>query len=545
MEGSFIVKRFMTAAMSGLLCASIVTVSAGTVTAADAHQKNAGQSAKQELHLNLHSEPPTLDPGLGEDNISFAIIRATFDGLTRVGADGQIHASAAEKIDISDDLKTYTFHLRDAKWSNGDRVTATDFEYAWKRVLDPLTASNYSYQLYAIKNAEKVNRGEAKVDDVGVKALDDKTLQVTLEAPTPYFLQLTAFPSYYPVNKRVVEKNEKWADEAATHVGNGPFKLELWKHKEELVLTKNPTYWDKETVKLDKIHFAMVEDEYTELIMFENGELDWTGAPLSYLPAEEIPTLKESGKLKTQAFAGTYWYKFNTEQAPFNNAKIRKAFAYAVNRQSLIDDVLQTGQLPAMGVVPPTMALKKEGYFADHDVVTAKKLLAEGMKEEGMTKLPPITLSYNTSEAHKRIAEEIQSQWKKNLGVDVQLQNKEWKVFLNDLHEGNYQIGRMGWLADYDDPFNYLELYKDKDGGNNDTNWENPKYKALLDQSNIEKDPVKRKAILTEAEQILMDEMPLMPLYFYTYAWVQDEKVKGVVIDGLGYVDYKWVDFTE
>ncbi|QRG70418.1 peptide ABC transporter substrate-binding protein [Brevibacillus choshinensis] len=531
--------------MNGLLCASVLAAAAGAAMAADAKpEQKAEQSVRKEMYLNLYSEPPTLDPGLGEENLSFAVIRATFDGLTRIGADGQIHPSAAEKIDISNDLRTYTFHLREAKWSNGDRVTARDFEYAWKRVLDPRTGANYAYQLYAIKNGKKVNRGEAKVDDLGIKALDDKTLQVTLEAPTPYFSLLTSFPSYYPVNQKVAESNGKWADEAATHVGNGPFKLESWDHKEKLVLAKNPTYWDKDAVKLDKLHFTMVEDEYTEFAMFENGELDWAGSPTSSLPYDELLTLREDGKLKTQGIAGTYWYKFNTEQAPFNNAKIRKAFAYAIDRASLIHDVLQTNQIPATAAVPPSMTLKEGGYFTDHDVTTAKKLLAEGMKESGITKLPPITLSFNTSEAHKKIADEIQSQWKENLGVDVQLVNKEWKVYMEDLHEGNYQIGRMGWLGDFNDPINFLELYKEKDGNNNDTNWENPKYKALLDQSATEKDPAKRLAILTEAEQILMDEMPIMPIYFYTNSWVQDETLQGVVIDGLGYVDFKWASFT-
>ncbi|MFJ9500012.1 peptide ABC transporter substrate-binding protein [Brevibacillus centrosporus] len=497
------------------------------------------------LKINLHSEPPTADPGIAEDSTSGTIVRAAFEGLTRAGGDGKVHEAAAESYTVSEDGKTYTFKLRDAKWSNGDPVTAKDFEFAWKRALDPKTASNYAYQLYYIKNGEKFNKGEAKIEDVGVKAVDDKTLEVTLENPTPFFTELTAFYTYYPVNQKVVEGNEKWAAEAATHVGNGPFKLEAWEHKNKLVLAKNDNYWDKDNVKMDKIEFSMVEDENTELSMFDNGELDWAGAPTSALPTDAIPALKDSGKMKTQPIAGTYWYKFNTEKAPFNNVKIRKAFTFAIDRQSLIDNVLQTGQIPATGAVPPSMALKADGYFKDNDLETAKKLLEEGMKEEGITKLPTITLSYNTSEAHKKIAEAIQDQWKKNLGVDVKLENKEWKVYLEDLHQGNFQIGRMGWLGDFNDPINFLELYKDKKGGNNDTNWENPKYKELLNQSALEQDPEKRKAILAQAEQILMDDMPIMPIYFYTDSWVQNDKVTGIVIDGLGSIDYKNADITQ
>lgn len=499
----------------------------------------AAEKKPQVLRMNLHSEPPTADPGIAEDTTSGAVILATFDGLTRIGGDEKPHEAAAESYTVSDDQLTYTFKIRDHKWSNGDPVTAKDFEYAWKRALDPKTASNYAYQLYYVKNGEKANKGEAKLDDVGVKALDDKTLEVKLENPTPFFLELLAFRTYFPVNQKVVEGNEKWAGEAATHVGNGPFKMESWEHKSKMVLVKNDNYWDKDNVKLDKIEFSMVEDENTELSMFENGELDWAGAPMSALPTDAIPALKEQNKITTKPIAGTYWYKFNTEKPPFNNVKIRKAFAFAVDRQGLIDNILQTGQIPATGAVPPSMVLNPNGYFKDNDLEAAKKMLEEGMKELGISKLPAITLSYNTSEAHKKIAEAIQDQWKKNLGVDVKLENKEWKVYLEDLHNGNFQVGRMGWLGDFNDPINFLELYKDKMGGNNDTRWENPKYKELLNQSALESDLDKRKQILADAEQVLMDDMPIMPIYFYTQSWVQNPSVKGVQMTGLGDVDWK------
>lgn len=498
------------------------------------------ETKPQVLRFNLHSEPPTADPGLAEDTTSGAIILATFDGLTRIGSDDKPHLSGAESYEVSDDLTTYTFKIRDHKWSNGDPVTAHDYEFAWKRALDPKTASNYAYQLYYIKNGEKANKGEVSLDEVGVKALDDKTLEVKLENPTPFFLELLAFRTYFPVNPKVVQGNEKWATEAATHVGNGPFKMESWEHKSKLVLVKNDTYWDKDSVKLDRIEFSMVEDENTELSMFENGDLDWAGHPTSQLPTDAIPALKEQGRVQIKPIAGTYWYKFNTEKPPFNNVKIRKAFAYSIDRQSLIDNILQTGQLPATGAVPPSMSLKEDGYFKDNDVETAKKLLAEGMQELGITSLPEITLSFNTSEAHAKIAAAIQDQWRKHLGVEVKLENKEWAVYLEDMHAGNYQIGRMGWLGDFNDPINFLELYKDKYGGNNDTFWEHPKFKELLNQSALEADLEKRKQILAEAEAILMDEMPIAPIYFYTQSWVQNENVKGVQITGLGDVDWKW-----
>lgn len=495
------------------------------------------------FRMNIHSEPSTADPGIAEDSTSGLVISSVFDGLMRKGEDDLPHEAVAEKVDVSEDGLTYTFHLRDSKWSNGDPVTAADFEFAWKRALDPKTASNYAYQLYYIKNGQAFNEGKIKEDQVGVKALDDKTLEVKLENPTPFFLELTCFYTYMPVNKKVVEANKEWAQEANTYVSNGPFKMVTWEHKNKIVLEKNENYWDKEEVKVDKVELAMIEDENTELSMFDNGELDWAGSPNSNLPIDAMPALKESGKLQTKPVATLYWYKFNVEQPPFNNAKIRKAFAYAINRQTIIDNILQAEQVPALSMLPPSMALKPDGYFKDHDVDTAKKLLDEGLKELGMAKLPPITISFNTSENHKKIAEAIQDSWRKDLGADVKIENTEMKVYLEKLHQGNYQVGRMGWVADFNDPINFMEAFRDKEGGNNDTNWEHPKYKELLIQSTKETDPEKRKQLLVEAEAIFMDEMPVAPIYAYTRAWVQGDNVKkGIHIDALGRPDLKRIE---
>jgi oligopeptide transport system substrate-binding protein len=545
-------QKHVYAVMSSLLVAGTVLAGCGNQPAAQTTGQGSTTTPQQEgatsaksgepkvLKMNLHSEPPSADPGIATDTTSAAITRATFDGLTRIGEDGVPHESVAEKIDVSPDQMKYTFHLRDTKWSNGDPVTAHDFEFAWKRALDAKTASEYAYQLFYIKNGEKFNKGEAKAEDVGVKALDDRTLEVTLENPTPFFLELTAFNTYYPVNKKIVEANPKWAIEASSHIGNGPYKIADWQHKSSLVLVKNDNYWDKDHVKLDRIEFSMVEDETTELSMFENGEIDWAGAPLSTLPTDAIPALKDSGKMTIQPIAATYFYRFNTEQAPFNNAKIRKAFTYAINRQAIIDNVTQTNQIPAMGFVPPSMSVSTKPYFKDNDVETAKTLLEEGLKELGLSKLPPITLIYNTSESHKKIAEAIQDQWKKAFGIEVKLQNTEWKVYLEDVNQGKYQVSRGGWIGDFNDPINFLEMFKEKDGGNNDTRWENAQYKELLNKSAVEADKEKRKQILAQAEQILMDEMPIAPIYFYTDSWVKKENVKGVFIDGLGNIDLKW-----
>lgn len=499
------------------------------------------QTAKQEpqvLKINMNTgDPSTIDPGLAEDIPSMTVARAAFDGLLRLDVDGTIKESVAKKYEVSPDGLTYTFHLRDSKWSNGDPVTAQDFEYAWKRVLNPDTAAGYAYQLYYLKNGEAYHQKKVKAEEVGVKATDEKTLVVTLENPAPFFPQLVASVTYLPVHKKLVEGNKDWANSPENYVGNGPFVLKQWEHKSKIVLEKNPQYWDAEKVKLSRLEISMIEDANTELSMFENGELDWAGSPLGDLPLDALQSLKDSGKMQTQATAGTYWYVFNTTKPPFNNKKIRQAFTYAINRQEIVDNVVPFKSTVALGILPTTMALKPEGYFKDGDVETAKKLLAEGMKELGINKLPEVELIYNTSEVNQRVATVIQDQWRKAFGIEVKLRNMENKVRKEEMRQGNFQIARSSWIGDFNDPINFFEVFK---GGLNDSKWNHKEYLALLAQSAKEQDVQKRTEILKQADAIVMDEMPAAPIYYYTYAWVKQDTVKDVVIDALGFIDFKY-----
>ncbi|MDO6850777.1 peptide ABC transporter substrate-binding protein [Priestia megaterium] len=504
---------------------------------------------EQELRVNIKTEPFSLNPGLANDSTSSNVLLQTFEGLTRIGKDGKPENAMAKDVKVSDDQTKYTFTIRDdAKWSNGDPVTAKDFEYAWKWALDPKNESQYAYQLYYVKNAQAANEGKGSLDDVAVKATDDKTLEVTLENPTPYFLELTAFYTYFPVNTKIAESNEKWYTNAGdNYTSNGPFKLKTWKHNDKIELVPNENYWDKDAVKLKKVEMYMINDNNTELSMFKNGELDWAGMPTGQLPADALPELKKDGSLNIQEIAGTYWYKFNTEQKPLDNVNIRKALAYAIDRKGITEQITKDGSVPAMAAVPPTMFKdNKKGYFKDNDVKKAKEYLEKGLKEMGLkdaSELPAIKVSYNTDEKHAKIAQAVQDMWKKNLGIKVQLDNSEWAVYIEKLHQGDYQVGRMGWLGDFNDPINFLELFRDKKGGNNDTNWENPEYKKLLIDSQKETDPKKRQAMLKKAEGIFMDEMPVAPIYFYTNAWVQDKQLKDVVMSGLGDIQIKWAHF--
>ncbi|MED4394179.1 peptide ABC transporter substrate-binding protein [Priestia megaterium] len=345
-----------------------------------------------------------------------------------------------------------------------------------------------------------------------------------------------------------IRDDAKWYTNAGeNYTSNGPFKLKAWKHNDKIELVPNENYWDKDAVKLKKVEMYMINDNNTELSMFKNGELDWAGMPTGQLPADALPELKKDGSLNIQEIAGTYWYKFNTEQKPLDNVNIRKALAYAIDRKGITEQITKDGSVPAMAAVPPTMFEdNKKGYFKDNDVKKAKEYLEKGLKEMGLkdaSELPAIKVSYNTDEKHAKIAQAVQDMWKKNLGIKVQLDNSEWAVYIEKLHQGDYQVGRMGWLGDFNDPINFLELFRDKKGGNNDTNWENPEYKKLLIDSQKETDPKKRQAMLKKAEGIFMDEMPVAPIYFYTNAWVQDKQLKDVVMSGLGDIQIKWAHF--
>ncbi|HEY4601804.1 MAG TPA: peptide ABC transporter substrate-binding protein [Cerasibacillus sp.] len=509
--------------------------------------KNGGTSSQvaedQTLNVNIREEPPSLHPGLATDTTSGAVLNQVFEGLMRVNQDNEVEEAMAESYEVSEDKLTYTFKIReDAKWSNGDPVTAHDFEYAWKWVLDPDNAdTDYAYQLYPIKGAQDAKENGGSLDDIGVTVEDDHTLVVELEQPTAYFLELTAFYTYFPVNHKVVDGNDKWAQEASEdYVTNGPFLLESWKHKDEIVLKKNEDYWDADTVNFETINMYMIDDENTAKQMFDSGELDWLGSPTDSVPLAAIPAYKSEGILNIAPQSGIYYYAFNVEEEPFNNVNIRKAFALAINRQGIIDNITQGEQQPAMALVPSAIFAKNEqGYFNDNDVEEAKKYLEKGLEELGLDSLPNVKLSYNTSEAHGAIAQAVQDMWKENLGVEVELNNEEWAVYLDSMGAGNFQVGRMGWIADFNDAINFLEIFETV-GGNNYTNWENAEYQELLKKSRTETDIDAREELLHQAEDIFMEELPIAPVYFYTNVWTKKDYVKDVEVSPLGVVQYKW-----
>ncbi|MED3790438.1 peptide ABC transporter substrate-binding protein [Peribacillus frigoritolerans] len=502
-------------------------------------------SGSKVLNVNNSSEPGSLHPANAQGTHESWILEHTFEGLTKKTEEGKIVPGSAESWEISEDGLTWTFKLKDGlKWSNGDPLTANDFEYAWKYALKPETAADYAYQLYYLKGGEAYNSKKGKEEDVGVKATDEHTLVVTLEQPTPYFLDLTSFYTFYPINKKVQEENPKWALDAKTHVSNGPFKLTEWKHKESLKIEKNENYYDKDKIKLDAVNFALIEDENTAWQMYQSGELD-----LAYpLPVDIQGQMVNSDdkEFKMGKELAVYYYNFNTEVKPFNNAKVRKALSMAIERQKITENVAQGGQKPAFGVVPPGIPdasgdfQENTGNLFKEDVKEAKKLLKEGLAEEGMKELPEFSILYNTLDSHKKIAEAVQGMWRDNLGVEVTLENAEFQVKLDREKAGDFEISRAGWVGDYVDPMTFM-LWE-TDGAYNDAGWSNKEYDNLLKEAKSTMDPKERMDALHKAEKVMIDEMPILPVYFYTKPYMVKSNVTGVYAPINAYPNFIYAD---
>ncbi|UOF91208.1 peptide ABC transporter substrate-binding protein [Fodinisporobacter ferrooxydans] len=525
-------KKYLYKTLGGFLATSVLLTGCGGGAAAGTAAGSGGSSSgKQSVSLDLITEPPTLDPAMATDTTSDFVINAAFEGLTHLGSDNKPVPGIAESWSTSQNGTVWTFKLRDAKWSNGDPVTANDFVYAWKHILNPKTGAQFANYLYYIKGAKEYNTNKGSADQVAVKAIDDHTLQVTLNTPVPFFLDLTAFHPYFPVDQKVVEKNPKWAADASTIVSDGPFKVASWQHQQKLVLQKNQNYWDKNSIKLDQVTGVIVNDLNTQYQMFKSGQLDMDVK----LPATLTPKLLQSGEAKIYPLAGTYMLEFNTQKKPFDNVNIRKALSLAIDRQSLVKDVTQQGETPAYAFVPPgdpgkNGDFRKEGgdLFKD-DVAQAKQLLAQGLKEEGLSQLPPITYQYNTVDYNKKIAEAIQQMWKKNLGVDVTLQNEDWKIYLDKLTKGDFQIGRMGWIQSYTDPSAELDLLK-SDFGSNYTRWKNKQFDKYVNEAETTTDVSKRMDDMHKADQLIIDQAPVAPLFFYTNVFAFNKKIDGIVV---------------
>ena len=485
------------------------------------------------FRMNIHSEPPTLDPRKATDTTSMNVLLHLFEGLMRFDSEDRPAFAGAESVEISDNECVYTFQLREHLWSNGDPVTARDYVETWRSLLQPQSAAPFAYKLFCIEGAEEVRKG-APPERFAVQAIDRHTLRIRLKHPVPYFLELVSLPTFYPIHTENNREHPLWATDAApSYISNGPFTLKKWDHENEIILEKNPFYWDEKKVHLQAIHLMMVSDVATELYLFETGALDWAGSPMSTLPIEFLPTLKKEGKLCHHHIGGLDFYKLNCTVPPLNNAKVRRALGLAINRADIVTHVLQGEQKAAHGLVPGHPSL-----FDDNPAL-ARRLFIDGLREEGFPSPPTLKLSYNTNTQHQKIAQAIQQQWYDTLGLTVELENCDWKVYLSQLALQNFEIARCGWIAEHHDPISYLESYVSKDHANNETGWENEHYHALITQSYYEQNPDKRRVMLEDAEKLLIEEMPIIPLCFSAYSFLKKPYVKDVHLSTIGLMDLK------
>lgn len=485
------------------------------------------------IRWNLGSEPSTLDPQLNSDLYGGSIINHMYEGLLRYEND-ILTPAVAESYDVSEDGTIYTFRLRETQWSDGTPVTAQDFEYAWKRALNPRTASEFAYHFFYIKGAEAYHKSLGTSRDVGVKALDDTTLEVVLNAPTPQFLDLLATFTYFPVKKPVINKGI-FVDQSMDPnqvISNGPFKLTDHVRGEKIILKKSPTYWHADQIKIDEIQIAMVVDSSTTLTGFEEGSFD----VIDSVPLAEIPKLMaESNSFKMIPSVATAYYIFNVDKKPLDDPNVRKALSYAVNRVLLVDAITKAGEIPATGMTPPGLKdasgndfRKTSGHFDfkhnEMDVKKAKEYLASAGYPDGKD-FPELELIYNTSETNDNLAAAIQQMWKENLNIDVHLSNQEYGVFQSTKNEGNFHIARGSWFGDYPDPLAMLEIWT-SDNNVNTSGWHNTTYDHLIEKARTTLGQ-EHFDHLYQAEQILMEEMPIIPLYYYSDVFMVAEHITG------------------
>lgn len=562
-------KKLLALSLAGVMSLGLLAGCGGTASTTPSNSAAPSESTAPEANgLNLQvcvaSEPQTIDPALNSAVDGAMMVQHVFEGLMKWTDSGSPvegaesadlaklvngQAESYEKTDNGDGTVTYTFKLRDdAKWSDGQPVTANDFVYAWRRLATPATAADYCYMIDMVKGYDEVNGGTADPTTLGVSAPDDKTFVVDLTYDCPYFMEICAFPATLPLREDIVSANpDQWTFEPDTYIGNGPYKMTQWEHNSKIVMEKNPEYYDYDKLGPDSITWRLMDDNNAMLASYKSGDLDF----VEDVPVDEIPSLLSDGQLNIVPYIGTYYVCYNTQKAPFDDWRVRKAFTLAIDSQYIVENVTQTGQVPATGFVPSGISDADTGsdfrsvggeYWTapttaeqyQKNCEEAKQLLADAGYPDGQG-FPTITYLYNTSDNHKAIGEALQSEWKTVLGVDIKLENQDWSVFLENRKQGNYDIARNGWIADYNDPISFLDMWV-TGGGNNDAQYSNTDYDAAIKEAKSTADPAARMAAMHKAEDILMgQDWTLGPIYFYTQKYMLNPDVKGMYYTPLGY----------
>lgn len=546
-------KRILLVATSVVLAMSMLVTGCGNKTAenkGDTAATTAPAATGGKIAINLGSEPPQMNSILTTDSTSGNVQRAVFEGLTRLGKDGKPIPGIAEKWETSTDGLKWTFTLRDAKWSDGTALTAEDFRYGIIQLLKKDNASEYAYLGYYIKNGEEFNKGTAKEEDVGVKVLDPKKLEITLAKPAPFFLDLLAFHSFLPVNKAFYEKQDggkKYGAEAANMIYDGPYMIKEWKHDDSVTLVKNPNYWNAKETKLDEIKMLMIKDSNAALNSFNAGELDMVG-----LSGTQVSQVEQAGGKVTSYPDGSSWYmEFNLKDKVMANANIRKALSAAIDRNSFTKNVLKNKSVPATSFTDPTIFGEKQSFakeigtlVKDNDATAAKDFLAKGLQELGLDKAPKIEMIADDTDTAKRDTQALQEMWRKNLGIEVTISNMPFKARLQKMTSKDFQMVMAGWSADYNDPISFLDMFE-TGNGNNHTSYTSADYDKLLKAAQNEKDAKKRMDTLKQMEKKLMDDMPITPIYWRYRDYTTSTRLQGVVRQWNQDIDLTWAYVTK
>ena len=557
-------KKFLALALASVMAVSVAacgsssstndTSAADSSTTTEAADTTASADGYN-LAVCLASEPMTIDPALNSAVDGAIMANHMFEGLVKWVDNGSGEAELApgqaeswEKTVNDDGTVTYAIKMRDGiKWSDGKDVTAGDFEYSWKRLADPATAADYCYMIDMVQGYAEVADGSADKDTLGIKAVDDKNLEITLSYDCPYFEEIMAFPATFPVRQDIVEGNEEWTYSPETYIGNGAYKMVEWSHNAYILTEKSETYYDYEKLGPDTIKYTLLDDNNAMLAAFNSGELNF----IMNFPTDEMANYLASGQITVAPYIGTYYVCFNTEDEVFSDPNIRKAFSLVIDRNYIVENVSQAGEVPADGYVPNGVndaagagsddfrtvggsyySISDEDYEANCE--EARQLLADAGYPNGEG-FPTVEYLYNTADNHKKIGEALQNMWQTELGVTVNLNNQDWNVFLQNRKDGNFQIARNGWIADYNDPCSFLDMWY-TDGGNNDAQYSNPDYDAAIDAAKATSDPEERMKAFHEAEDILIgQDSVLAPIYFYTQPYMLNPDIDGMYYTPLGY----------
>ncbi|QWG63189.1 peptide ABC transporter substrate-binding protein [Bacillus mycoides] len=496
--------------------------------------KSDTEAKKQVLNVTVSEEIPSLDTAKTMDGTSAHVMQNIFEGLYVLDDQDQPIPAVAKSFKRSEDGKKYTFDLRkDAKWSNGDSVTANDFMFAWRKAVSAETASQYAYMLFYIKNAKEINKGTIPLNELGVKVIDDYKLEVELEQPIPYFLQLLALPIYLPQHESFLkEQGENYGLEPNNLIYNGPFVLETWKHEQGFQLKKNDTYWDKKKVKLEEINFQIVKDTMTAVNLYEAGDLD--RVPIN---SQFVDKYKGNKQLHMSSDPGIAMLRFNEKNNALANKKVRQSISLALNKEDFVAHFINNGAKPASGLVPVGHIneatdkdfRKENGDISPYDLQKAKKIWEEAKKELGVEQIKLEFLTFEQDNA-KRMAEYIKGDLEKNLhGLTIQIKQQPFKQKLQLEQTGEYDISMVNWGPDYKDPISYLEIFTTSNP-NNKMSYSNPHYDELIKKAKNDfvLDQKKRWESLREAEQVILEDAAVAPLYHIGSAYVQKDYVKGI-----------------